>query len=154
MIEWITVSEASRKVNVSDRTIRNWIAKGKIIGKKEKGLWLIDNDSLSEIGKASSDDGGKSERVETVSVPLEHYDGLTTRVGQLEAENNQYRLMLKAHDDEVDKLQKEATEANQAREAEVNELKKEMEELRGDLEYQRRPWYRRWLKRRKEEEMS
>lgn len=130
MAEWITVSGASRKANVSDRTIRNWIAKGKIVGKKEKGQWLIDEDSLSEIGKAISDAGGKSERVETVSVPLEHYDGLTTRLGQLEAENNQYRLMLKAHDDEGDKLQKE------------------MKELKEELERYKQPWYRRWRRKR------
>ncbi len=110
MAEWITVSTASRKADVSDRTIRNWIAKGSLIAKKEKGQWLIDDSSLSEIGTIISDDNGKAERATTVSVPLEHYDGLTTRLGQVEAENSQYRLMLKAHDDEVGKLQSEAAE--------------------------------------------
>lgn len=130
MKEWISVAEASRKAGVSDRTIRNWIAKSKLSAKKEKGQWLIDEGALSEIGNEVSDTVGKSE---TIPVPLEHYDGLTTRLGQLEAENSHFRLMLKAHDDEVDKLQ-----------AEREELKKE-------LEYYRQPWHRRWRRKRKKD---
>ncbi len=145
MAEWITVSTASRKSDVSDRTIRNWIAKGSLIAKKEKGQWLIDDSSLSEIGTIISDDNGKSERAKTVSVPLEHYDGLTTRLGQLEAENSQYRLMLKAHDDEVGKLQSEAAELNRAHNNEIGNLKKE-------LDYYRQPWHRRVFRRRKPED--
>jgi len=50
MSEWITVMLANRKAGVSDRTIRNWIAKGKLQAKKERGQWPIDPDSLTEIG--------------------------------------------------------------------------------------------------------
>jgi len=133
MPEWITVSAASRKAGVSDRTIRNWIAKGTLSAKKERGQWLIDDSSLSEIGKQVSDEVGNSERGETISVPLEHYDGLMTRLGQLEAENSQYRLMLEAHDSEAGKLEAE------------------LRELREQVKHYQEPWYRRWFKKRKPE---
>ena len=91
---------ASRKVGVSDRTIRNWIAKGKIIGKKERGQWLIDLDSFSEIGNDGFQIDGKLERgldSETlISVPLERYKGLITRLAQVEAENASYKKMLES----------------------------------------------------------
>lgn len=100
MSEWITVNSASRKAGVSDRTIRNWIAKGKLQAKKEHGQWLIDPDSLSEIGNESFQIDGKSERGSStenmISVPLERYEGLITRLAQLEAENTNYKKMLEA----------------------------------------------------------
>lgn len=139
MTEWITVSEASRKAHVSDRTIRNWIAKARIVAKKEKGQWLIDDNSLSEIGNAISDSSGKSERLQSVSVPLEHYDGLTTRLGQLNAENNQYKLMLEAHDNKVEQLESDL----KSRRGEISRLQKE-------LEYHKQPFYQRWFHKKGE----
>ena len=38
--EWITVSEASRQLNVAERTVRDRIAKGKLSAKKEGNRWL------------------------------------------------------------------------------------------------------------------
>jgi len=100
LAEWLTVSVASRKAGVSDRTIRNWITKGNIQAKKEGGKWLIDPSSLSEIGNDYFQQVGKSEKVigsETlISVPLERYEGLITRLTQLESENMQYRKMLES----------------------------------------------------------
>jgi excisionase family DNA binding protein len=125
--EWITVSSASRKLNVSDRTIRNWIDKGKLIAKKEKGRWLIDDSSLRQVGNDLSDESGKPE---IVSVPLDHYDGLTTRLGQLESENTQYKRMLVAHEDETKRHQDE------------------IKELKVQLEYHQQPFWRRWRKRK------
>lgn len=100
MADWLSVQSASRKAGVSDRTIRNWIAKGKIQAKKERGQWLIDPGSLAEIGNEGFQVNGKSERetdLETlISVPLERYEGLITRLAQLEAENNNYKRMLES----------------------------------------------------------
>lgn len=96
MADWITVQSASRKAGVSDRTIRNWIAKGRITAKKERGIWLIDPDSLTEIGKEDFQHNGKAEAETVISVPLERYEGLITRLAQLEVENQKYRLMLEA----------------------------------------------------------
>lgn len=145
--EWITVTAASRKAGVSDRTIRNWIDKGRIVAKKEKGRWLVDESGLAEIGKDVSDVSGKSESPETIPVPLEHYDGLMTRLGQLEAENRQYRLMLEAHDS---KLEQSESEKEQAK-ADLEAREKEIAELRGELAHYQQPFYRRWFKRRPKE---
>lgn len=100
MEDWLSVQSASRKADVSDRTIRNWIAKGKIQAKKEHGQWFIDPDSLAEIGKRNFRQAGKLETELTpetlISVPLERYEGLITRLAQLEAENAQYKSMLES----------------------------------------------------------
>jgi hypothetical protein len=98
MTNWIDVSTASRKTNVSDRTIRNWITKGKLIAKKEKGVWLIDESSLQEKGNQFSELNGKAEPGNLISVPLQRYEALITRLAQLENENSQYRKMLEAHE--------------------------------------------------------
>jgi len=94
MPEWLTVSAASRKLSVSDRTIRNWIAKGRLTAKKEGNRWLIDDASISEIGKSDLPVIGKSETGNMISVPLERYEALVTRLAQLEAENEGYRRLL------------------------------------------------------------
>lgn len=96
MSEWLNVLSASRKAHVSDRTIRNWIKSGKLVAKKEKGIWLIDPDSMSEIGNDDFRDKGKSEDEIMISVPLYRYESLITRLAQLESENQDYRLMLQA----------------------------------------------------------
>jgi len=100
MSEWITVLLASRKAHVSDRTIRNWIKNGKLIAKKERGQWLIDPASFAEIGNDDFQTDGNAERVSNtetlISVPLERYEGLITRLAQLEAENTNYRTMLES----------------------------------------------------------
>jgi len=96
MAEWITVTLASRQTGIAERTIRHWITKGKVTAKKEKGRWLIDSDSLSDVGKAIADGSAKSARVDMISVPLERYEGLITRLAQLEAENTQYKKMLES----------------------------------------------------------
>ncbi len=82
-------------------------------------------------GKVVSEESASSA---TVSVPLDHYDGLTTRLGQLEAENTQYRKMLVAHEDETSSYQDE------------------VKQLKEQLEYYRQPFWRRWRKRKAENE--
>lgn len=96
MSEWIGVSTASRQTGIAERTIRDWITKGKITAKKEKGRWLIDSDSLSAIGKAIANESAISAKESMISVPLERYEGLITRLAQLEAENTNYKKMLEA----------------------------------------------------------
>jgi hypothetical protein len=96
MADWITVSMASRQTGIAERTIRDWITKGKVTAKKEKGRWLIDPDSLSAVGKAIANESAISAKESMISVPLERYEGLITRLAQLEAENTEYKKMLES----------------------------------------------------------
>lgn len=43
---WVYVKEAAALASVSEDTIRHWIKRGKIVGKKEKGRWLVDSKTL------------------------------------------------------------------------------------------------------------
>ncbi len=94
MPEWITVSEASRQLGIAERTVRDRARKGKITAKKEGGRWLIDADSLRQVGNDGADASATAATSSTIAVPLERYEGLITRLAQLESENEQYRLML------------------------------------------------------------
>lgn len=98
MTEWLSVSMASRQTGIAERTIRDWITKGKVTAKKEKGRWLIDPDSLSAIGKAIANDSAISAKENMISVSLERYEGLITRLAQVEAENANYKKMLESAD--------------------------------------------------------
>lgn len=96
MADWLTVNSASRQTGIAERTIRDWITKGKVTAKKEKGRWLIDPDSLSAVGKAIANESAISAKETLISVPLERYEGLITRLAQLEAENTNYKKMLES----------------------------------------------------------
>jgi len=96
MTDWLSVNSASRQTGIAERTIRDWITKGKVIAKKEKGRWLIDPDSLSAIGKDIANESAISAKENMISVPLERYEGLITRLAQLEADNANYKKMLEA----------------------------------------------------------
>ena len=98
MPEWITVSAASRQLKIAERTVRDRIRKGKLSAKKEGNRWLIDADSLRQSGNdvadASATSAASAAIPNAISVPLERYEALITRVAQLEVENQEYRLML------------------------------------------------------------
>ena len=94
MTEWLTVSEASRQLDIAERTVRHWITKDKLSAKKESGRWLIDPESIRPVGNDVAESSASPAKQTTIAVPLERYEGLITRVAQLEAENQEYRLML------------------------------------------------------------
>jgi hypothetical protein len=43
---WIFIKEAGALASVSEGTIIRWIKSGKVVGKKEKGRWLVDSKTL------------------------------------------------------------------------------------------------------------
>jgi len=96
MGQWLSVKLASRQAGIAERTIRHWITKGKLIAKKERGQWLIDPDSLADIGKSIAKDSANLAKKETITMSIDRYDGLITRLAQLEAENANYRKMLES----------------------------------------------------------
>lgn len=95
MQEWITVSAAARQLDIAERTVRDRIRKGKLSAKKEKGRWLIDPESIGNVGNAIAEASATSATPSaTIAVPLERYEALVTRLAQLEAENQQYKALL------------------------------------------------------------
>lgn len=95
MPNWITVSAASRQLGIAERTVRHWIHRGKLTAKKEGGRWLIDEDSIGKAGNSVAESSARSANPESViTVPLERYEALITRLAQLESENESYRRLL------------------------------------------------------------
>ncbi|MDX1885361.1 helix-turn-helix domain-containing protein [Mycolicibacterium sp. 120270] len=43
---WLTTSEAARQANVTDRSIRRWIAEGRLPATRHGGRWLIHRNAL------------------------------------------------------------------------------------------------------------
>ena len=49
-VEWLSIVEARNLANVCDKTIRNWLEAGKIVGQYSKGRrrWRVSKQSLLE----------------------------------------------------------------------------------------------------------
>jgi excisionase family DNA binding protein len=43
---WLTTREAARRLGVSDRAIRKWIASGRLAATKRGGRWLLDRNHV------------------------------------------------------------------------------------------------------------
>ena len=90
----MTVSTAARQLGIAERTVRDRIRKGKLTARKEGGFWLIDPESIGNVGNVSAGASATSATPSTIAVPLERYEALVTRLAQLEVENQQYRALL------------------------------------------------------------
>ena len=47
---WITVAEASKRLDISERSVRTWIAEGKLNARKQGRKWLILEESIGNYG--------------------------------------------------------------------------------------------------------
>lgn len=43
---WVSARQVCRDFSVTSRTVRNWITQGKVVGKKVRGYWYIERESL------------------------------------------------------------------------------------------------------------
>lgn len=52
-LRWLRVSEARNLLNVSDSTVRRWLADGKLRGFKDGGVVRVDRESIDRFVEAS-----------------------------------------------------------------------------------------------------
>jgi len=102
MPEWIDVKTAARRLDIAERTVRDRIRKGKLIAKKEGNHWLVDAASIGNIGGNETAMPAAESAItgnDMITIPLDRYEGLLTKLGQMQAENESYRLALEAHEE-------------------------------------------------------
>lgn len=176
--EKVNVQVAAKALNVTTKTIHRWLASGTLTRIKEGGRTFISMDEVRALRQRQEETTkndvsnfiGFSGQDKTI-VPVErsHYEGLLTRLGQLETEKR-YLLEYKANIEDKDK---ELSEARVTISKARNELQKMVEfkqeaenkgkalldqqaiieakereniELKAEVERLKRPWWWRIFK--------
>lgn len=133
-----TIVQASKFLNVSTKTIHNYIKKGILKANKWNGMWFLENGSIMEINmklnrsKIEFQDlrrPSKGPHETSFWVDKGHYEELLRQAGQLRAAEN---------------LLVEYKSQNQRLLDKIKELEKEMDRL--TLEGQKRGFWRRLRK--------
>ena len=139
MQEWITVKDAARIRNCSERNIIRLIQAGELEAKKDGKRWLILMDT-SELDSASSPQ--LTEVMSALKVQLQEKD---SQIGKLQDQLEQMR-------NDMAGMRKEASEASERHDTIVLQLARQIEQSQRLLEYHEEPFYRRWFRKRKRPE--
>lgn len=127
MSEWVPVSKAAQIRKCSERTIYNLTKKGVLQSKKEGGRLLV----LMDVPEDTSEVDPKFSEV------------LSVLQAQLEEKDKQ-----------IDNLQKQLEDASHRHDTIVLQLTRQMEQSQKLLEYQSEPFYRRWFRKKRKEDLS
>ncbi len=168
--EKTSIIVAAKALGVSVKTIQRWVKSGKIQSIKEDNRVFIPVDEIRtklQDKKANVEDidQDKKEDVRTIKgqsedknpdvIPIErtHYEGLLTRLGQLEAKQElliEYKAGLEAKDKELSETKSTLAEAEKILTAKNRAMEQAGQRIRELQEQVRRlnlPWYRRIFKR-------
>lgn len=160
--EKVTVQVAAKALDVTPKTIHQWLKSGTLSRIKEGNRTYILMDevrTLRETRLLTSDDqvikkeGSLTPGNNLVTVDREHYEGLLTRLGQLEAEKRyllEYKTGLEQQSKDLAEAEKLLQEKNRAiadQQATIQAREKELAEIRAEVERLKLPWYRRIFKR-------
>jgi excisionase family DNA binding protein len=141
--EWVTVSEASQLLEISERQVLNRIYNGKLQAKKDGNKWLI-HSSLSEPSELS-------EEVLEVSRRASRGEDLTNHFKeQLEHLKEQMRLkdeQLIEKDKQIERLQSQIDEKDNQMERLHQLLAIEKTQTQQLLERQLLPFWKRWRRK-------
>jgi len=182
--EKVTIQVASKAINVTPKTIHQWLKNGTLSKVKEGNRTYILMDEVrallqSRVTNKKSEvttfegnlEPGNNLSNKIVSIDRDHYEGLLTRLGQLETKQQlmlEYKQNLQAKDEEliearviISKARSELekmVELKQDSEQKTRELfeqkvkieerERELDKLREDNERLRLPWWRRLLLRK------
>jgi len=135
MGKWVSVSEAARELNVSERTVWRRIEKGEIESRLE--------------------DGTKQVKLEIDTMTVTPTVRLSERVNQLESDNEWLRQKVDELQTEL-KAERERTESERQRGEQAKErsdtiilqLTRQLDQSQRLLEYHRDPFWRRWFRRK------
>lgn len=160
--EKVTIAIASKVLNVDRRTIYRWMDKGLLSKVKEgNSTYVLMDDVRALRDKAMSHDkndsvtenrGNGGAVINIVTIERTHYEGLLTRLGQLEAKQElllEYKAGIEAKDktiatqqamlSESERLLADKNKTMKMAGEKIRELEKELLELK-------RPWWRWFFK--------
>ena len=135
--EWRTIAELAAQLGVSDRTVRRRIENGEYEAKKEGRKLLVRVDKLDTQSGIVADMVSKDDLIGI----------LKTQVADL-------KTQLQQKDRQMEMLQEELGHAREQSNTIILQLTRQLEQSQRLLEYHQDPWYRRWFKRRREENQN
>ncbi len=140
MQKWITVKDAAQIRNCSERNIIRLIQAGELEAKKDGKRWLILMDT-SELDSASSPQF--TEVISALKVQLQEKD---SQINKLQDQLEQMRNDMAA-------IRKDAADASQRHDTIILQLTRQMEQSQRLLEYYEEPFYRRWFRKKRKEDI-
>ena len=135
MEEWITVKEAARIRNCTERNILKLINKGDLEAKKDGRRWLVLMDTSEPRSETGRND---SELTSLLKVQLEERDTQTRQLQEQLAEK----------DKQIEKLQGQLEKTNEALAEASHRHDTVVMQMTRLLEYHQQPFWRRWRKRK------
>lgn len=171
--EKVTIQVAAKALNVTPKTVHQWLRTGTLTRVKDGNRTYILMDEVRALRQIRVTNPksevitseGKIEQVtnqgcDMVPIKREHYEGLLIRLGQLEA-NQQLLLEYRAGIESRDKALEQAKETLTQKEQELSEAEKflaaknkimeraggRIRELEAENERLRLPWYKRLFRK-------
>ena len=71
MKNWVTVAEASQRLDISEKSVRTWITEGKLNARKHGRKWLISEESMGNYGGKIPLVMGKTAALRISRVPIQ-----------------------------------------------------------------------------------
>ncbi len=127
--EWITVKEAAKIRNCTERNVLRLIEKKEVEAKREGHRWLIKEDSVE---LKSEESPTESELMSVLKVQLQEKD---SQISKLQ--------------DQLEEMRKDSAESSGRHDTIVLQLTRQIEQSQRLLEHHQEPFYRRWFKRKR-----
>ena len=124
--EWITVKEAAKSRNCTDRTVLRWIERGEIESKRDGHRWLVLKSSLK-----SDESPTENEIVSVLKAQLE----------DLKAELEEAKNQIKEKDEDLRRKDEQLAEASHRHDTVVMQMTRL-------LEYHQQPFWRKLFSRK------
>lgn len=142
--EWITASEASELLDISERQVLNRIYNGKLKAKKDGKKWLI-HKSLSEPSELPNEVLESSRNAPRKEELISY---LRDQVEHLKAQAEQKDQQLTEKDKQIEKLQVQLERANEALAEASHRHDTVVMQMTKLLEYHQQPFWRRFFSRK------
>ncbi len=143
MEEWVTVSEASQLLEISERQVLNRIYSGKLQAKKDGNKWLI-HKSLSEPSEPSEEVLEVSRRASRSGNLTNHFKG---QIEHLKEQINLKDEQIIEKDKQIERLQSQIDEKDNQMERLHQLLAIEKTQTQQLLERQLLPFWKRWRRK-------
>lgn len=128
-------------IGVHDRTIRRYIAEGKLQAKKEGRHVLINIDSVNDLRMTDHTPDHTEDHIQTAESEV------VTLQDQIRRQEEEIHFLR----DRIKELEDQRSQERERDQMIILQLTRQLEGQQRLLEYHQDPWYRRWFRRRDRE---